>query len=427
MSTSRKDSFYCVHLSTPTNFDALDAFHNNGANLFAYNYFWKSLLEEGTHPPLLHAKVAIFGMPNNRAVIWVGSHNFTQSALLDVNIEASTVIETTRETEYYQQTLHFLNGVKDRCKVYKPFTGKWLNILRGKKLDRFTKKEIAELYNLQEELIAYFFKTQVVSFVGKDISKLHTTKSLIQIIGLDTQFYRVFSIKQKKILLLIRQPGSSIGYFYLASVVLTGDIDQDISDSYSMEFSTRRYAVLARNTLGAVLNQATSIKKEQLQRAAYVASLKIDKQIGRVQLKIFPYPEAAWKTVDAEEVNGKLSWQEKENLFPKESTSKIVSDKHIASIEKKQVKFKALDASVATLTKEEPLETESINEKELTTLTNYYQKRLAILEREQRIPFNTEEREKESLITPPSFAECNQSNYGKIVVVMKEEDDTIND
>lgn len=416
---SRKESFYCIHLSSPTNFDALDEFHHNGANLFAYNYFWKSLLEEGHHPPLLHAKVALFGLPNNRAVIWIGSHNFTQSALLDINIEASTVVETTIGSDYYNQTLNFLNGVKKKCDTYSPFTSKWLKILRGKKLELFTHKEIAELYSLEENLINHFFKTQVISFVGENISELHTANSLIQVIGLDKQFYRTFSIKQKEVLLLLRQPNDTIGYFYLATVVLTGDIVQAVSDSYNMEFSLRRYAVLEKNVLGAILKKKTAIKKEQLQQAEYVASLNVEKCIG--QVKIFPYPEAAWKTVDAEELQGVLNWQEKEDLFKKEKSSKTEEKQYISSMRHREVKFKKLDDSVATLTKEESIDTKSIEEKELTSLTQYYKKRLAILEQQQELTLSDGvKKEKKPILNPPKFAECDQSNYGKIVVVMEE-------
>ena len=412
------ESYYCVHLSPPTDVNALNEFYNASANLYAYNLFWKSTLEEGRHPPLLHAKVAIFKMQEDKVVIWVGSHNFTQSALLDINIEASTVIETTIDSLYYIETLRFLEEVKEECEKYEPIIAKWLTILQGKNIDRLTKRDIAELYDLNEKFIEAFFRTQVIYLVGNNVHSLDGN-SLIQIIGLDNQFNKALSTKQKQIVLYIQEKGTEHCYIYLAKIILSGDIDEQISGTYSMQFSSRRYSVLKSNLYGAVLNEKTIINEDQLKMASYVSSLKIENKIDKIS--IFPFPSKVWENVNSEKVIRPISTEEKSVLLKIDKKSSDVSNEMSEEeVDYRPINFKKINPSIGGFRTCEINTLSALDDETFSKLLDYYEKQLVILkQKSEQLEMNFQE--KSDAIIIPVDARLKQNTYKKIVVIHKDD------
>ncbi len=86
--------FVCVDLHSPTDVDALAAVANQGAHVRTYYEDIPTYTDTGRKEPpcLLHAKMLLFWSRDRTAELWVGSHTWTNRALLGLNVEASLVI-----------------------------------------------------------------------------------------------------------------------------------------------------------------------------------------------------------------------------------------------------------------------------------------------------------------------------------------------
>jgi hypothetical protein len=65
--------------------------------------------------PLLHTKFLIFDLCNEQVEIWLGSQNFTYNALEGKNIESTTIITTSKESELYNKLDEYLEFIKTTC------------------------------------------------------------------------------------------------------------------------------------------------------------------------------------------------------------------------------------------------------------------------------------------------------------------------
>ena len=89
--------FVCVDLHPPTDVDALAALAAQGARVHVYYEDIPTYTDRGRKEPpaLLHAKMLLFWTTGGAAELWAGSHNFTNRALLGLNVEASLVVRLT--------------------------------------------------------------------------------------------------------------------------------------------------------------------------------------------------------------------------------------------------------------------------------------------------------------------------------------------
>ncbi|MCE2719703.1 MAG: hypothetical protein ACK57R_05900 [Dolichospermum sp.] len=131
-----EDSFYCVDLNTTTDIDKLNEFARQKvtnqeykANLFL---FTKKLIEGSTavkstsdikrekYTHLLHSKVICFENTDNTVEIWIGSHNMTNRAIKGGNIESTSVIHTSKGSDFHKEILEFINFIKEQCIDFDP-------------------------------------------------------------------------------------------------------------------------------------------------------------------------------------------------------------------------------------------------------------------------------------------------------------------
>ena len=113
----KEDSFACVDISTPTNIDEICKLADKTGNLYFYT---KSLVrdtstEKSESKNLLHSKILLFDLPNNLASIWIGSHNWTDRALLGKNIETSLELSLDRNSDIYKEVKVLLSRIKSDC------------------------------------------------------------------------------------------------------------------------------------------------------------------------------------------------------------------------------------------------------------------------------------------------------------------------
>lgn len=419
---SKEKSFFCVHLDAPTKIDVLTEFHKRKANLYCYNLISKTKFADGNFHPLLHAKVTLFNMPNEKAVIWIGSHNFTQSALLDVNIEMTIAIETDIHSDDYREVETFLERTKDNCAEYDVKLAKWHQILRRNGVNNLTAEDIAELYGLDSSIIDEFHKTQTLFLVGNNIGELDDdTKNVIQIIGLDSLFNKALSVKRKRIYLYVQDVESECFYVYPAIVLLTGDIFQGISASSDMSFSTRPFAIIKKDLKGAFLKSAREIKKEDLEKAAYVTSLFVEKKISK--FKIFPNPSTTWETVsNPDNVKGLDTTQRQELLADdKEASKKLIKSKNDtgSSSEKSSINFKKISIDLDKLTSDETQGIEQVMSKDFRVLEEYYRTQLLRMKEVNVLFDEVKSRPRFDKIPDIESIKFTQSHISKMVVIEK--------
>ncbi len=123
---SLDDSFVCVDIHQPTDIDCLKEFVEKNSNIYLFLY--RSSTEK--QQPLLHTKLLLFNLPDGKAEIWIGSQNFTNSALEGFNFEATSIITTTKDSKLYKDVLSYLNSIKACCedigkKTFGDKTGKF--------------------------------------------------------------------------------------------------------------------------------------------------------------------------------------------------------------------------------------------------------------------------------------------------------------
>lgn len=104
------NSYVCVDIHKPTDIDSLNGFVEKGANIYLFMY-----RKDNGKFPLMHAKFLMFEFDDEQVEIWLGSQNFTESALEGKNIESTTVISTSKNSELYKQINEYLQFIKDIC------------------------------------------------------------------------------------------------------------------------------------------------------------------------------------------------------------------------------------------------------------------------------------------------------------------------
>lgn len=103
-------SYICVDIHAPTDIDDLAEFVKKNANIYLFMY-----RKDKEKFPLLHTKFLIFDLCNEQVEIWLGSQNFTYSALEGKNIESTTIITTSKESELYNKLDEYLEFIKTTC------------------------------------------------------------------------------------------------------------------------------------------------------------------------------------------------------------------------------------------------------------------------------------------------------------------------
>lgn len=115
------DSYMCVDISAPTDLDKLnDLVKYCQSNIYLHCVeFYPKETQSKEFQHLLHSKIILFNLPDGKAKLWLGSHNFTQFALSGLNFESSVLIETEQNSELYQNAKKYIENIKNSRAVVK--------------------------------------------------------------------------------------------------------------------------------------------------------------------------------------------------------------------------------------------------------------------------------------------------------------------
>jgi hypothetical protein len=117
-------SFICVDISHPTSVENVCDFAQYNAPMYFYLDYIEDKNKKKDEPympkRLLHSKIIIFDLPEDKASILIGSHNWTKRALSGINIETSIEIKVNRKSKLYQEASNLLNAIKNKCHKVNP-------------------------------------------------------------------------------------------------------------------------------------------------------------------------------------------------------------------------------------------------------------------------------------------------------------------
>ena len=112
-------SYFCTDISTiATNIDAIDSYANYGCNFYVFSYKLSLKLDE-TSSMLQHSKMILI-KKGDKAIIYIGSHNFTNRALAGLNIEHTVRIETDYNSEIAYQFEYAIEQIRINSLKFDP-------------------------------------------------------------------------------------------------------------------------------------------------------------------------------------------------------------------------------------------------------------------------------------------------------------------
>ncbi len=119
MGLEKNQSYFCTDISTiATNIDAIDSYANYGCHFYVFSYKLSLKLDE-TSSMLQHSKMILI-KKGDKAIIYIGSHNFTNRALAGLNIEHTIRIETNYNSEIANQFEYAIEQIRMNSLLFDP-------------------------------------------------------------------------------------------------------------------------------------------------------------------------------------------------------------------------------------------------------------------------------------------------------------------
>ena len=268
-----EDSFYCVDVSKPTNFDALLGIQKKIGSMLK---FYVHTRRRGINEGLLHSKIIFMDKGEKGTETWVGSHNFTESALDGLNIEGSIIVTVPTEeyddNSFYMNILEHLENVKNSC--------------NDKRFDESSYDYYTALQTADQEkwLINYFSKLypqhvppqyiRTIEIEGDNVSNL--TKSTVIIIGDKQTELSEIEKYGKKIIVHAQDYNGSV-VFYKAELRARDRIDD--ASAKAVEFQGLRVGKKKANIRSVVLEASKKIKEQDLPIGGFYVHIEIKEKI----------------------------------------------------------------------------------------------------------------------------------------------------
>jgi len=292
------ESYCCVDIHKPADVDELERFAKKGANIYLFLY----RLRKETCQPLLHSKLLVFEYSDEKVEIWIGSQNFTDRAISGLNLEATSIITTRKNTELYKNVISYLNFIRTCCeemgKIY-PKMGAKFNI----NYTDFYKK-LQNTYNFDKE------KYQVIDFICKNVKDVGYIASirnnnecpLILITGfISEKDLNNCRLNREILIRALDTEGNTI--CYQAKVLVTGKIapisEKNVITKYVGENVTKHYEIS-----GYIVRKKDNFPFFELQYTVTGKPFSIIIEIIKeFEEDLYPFEKIKfWKTYDSNKV-----------------------------------------------------------------------------------------------------------------------------
>jgi hypothetical protein len=244
--------FVCVDLHLPTDVDALAELKARGAEVRIHHEGIRTYTAHGRKEPpqLLHAKMLLFWSSDRTAELWVGSHNWTNRALLGLNVEASLVITMRDSSPLYMAAARYLAKMK---KISTPFDIARVEFY--KQVQRRTAPRLDPVIELGAEG-AEALSGATVAIFGTETSEL---------MPLDTM---------RHVHVVLTDRDSQSRHVYAATILHSGLLAASDAGAGGLSFSPRRHA-FRRGRQCAALGPEQPIDQSVLDAARYFVTLRL--------------------------------------------------------------------------------------------------------------------------------------------------------
>lgn len=253
-------SFMCVDIHRPTDIDKLAQLASQGANMFLH--LWQLKPQRGFNipglpPHLLHSKILLFDLPDDKAELWVGSHNWTQRAISGPNIESSLLLRLDNSSLIYSQAALLLDDIRDNlCTRLDPNRLEYYKRLQGSK---------------DEE------QAWVIELEGQDVNRLEGTS--ITIFGTDEADLTHMKIVGGQLVVSLTDSSTFEQHNYDAIILQSGQLRAANPAAGGITFDARRFAFRYQRTL-AVLEPEIQPDVSVLNSSRYFVTVQLREYLG---------------------------------------------------------------------------------------------------------------------------------------------------
>lgn len=282
------EGFLCVDIHYPTSIDHLATLRRTGAHVCLHLYDLVGHTEDvgvkGLPPHLMHAKMLLFDLDDDRAALWMGSHNATQRALFGINIEASLVLELDRKSENYRHAVSVLEAIRARCDLMDP------------------------------SLVAYYkwlqagAKTENVIEI-EDAQGVPIPNSTITVFGTDRRDHRQLDKVNKAVFVSITSSKTGVERLYDAKISQTGEMPKASRAAKGTKFDARRFA-FRRGSKLPLLEPVSPIPAEVYADALYFVTLKLGALLPESTVALEPPETPPWIDVPDVDLTERLEGRE---------------------------------------------------------------------------------------------------------------------
>lgn len=255
----KEDSFACIDLSHPTKVSEICSLASHGAN----TYFYLKKINEDIGSPdnpvpwisdhLLHSKILLFDLPNSKASIWIGSHNWTDRSLSGINIETSVEVKTDKTSSIYGQMEELLYLIREGCHKVNP--------------------DMEEVYkSIQRREASYLYLHSILS-----ADELPPKKKFFHFLGINQSGLSDFPAGRNVVLFLSQNLKDKSGYLCKAKVFKSGLLPK-IEPSLNWPNLEDGYWSL-QNIDGSYgeFKNTDELGKDEKSKASFYATILLDK------------------------------------------------------------------------------------------------------------------------------------------------------
>jgi hypothetical protein len=270
------ESFYCVDICPPTNFEAILDIEKELCQDKKARTFFVHLKRKSERDNLFHSKVILMEMPNDEVELWVGSHNFTKSALQGVNIESSIVMKFRKnESPIYNEVLQFLNALKNEIEGNFFSEEKYYYF---KALQDAANREWVEtcLRNDTNLKFREIFFRRTIKIDGKKIHNI--LRNTIIIIGDNKEELKEIEKHGKTVFIHATDIDTKEEFIFEGSITARDILDDHYSKD--VEFGSRRIGKTYSFSKEIILESEEVVSREKLGNKGFYINIEVKERIA---------------------------------------------------------------------------------------------------------------------------------------------------
>jgi hypothetical protein len=216
----------------------------------------------------------LFHLRDGTAELWVGSHNWTNRAILGLNVEASLVVTLRDDSPLLAQAAAYLEQVRTISQAFEPASVDFY-----KQLQHTVAVDVAPVIELEAD-DAEAFADMVIALFGTDATDLNELGTV-----------------GRNLHVSLSDPDSKNEYLYPTTILHSGLLAADDAAAGGVSFSPRRYAFRQGRQFPVVMPEGP-IGADVLNQASYFVTL----HLARINWSIVAEPvvprPGAWSPAD---------------------------------------------------------------------------------------------------------------------------------